>query len=83
MTQAERARRYRQAHYARINRSLRLRRMGLAKPGAGRLLVRLTQLDRTLPNLALMRLASFHHVGPRLWGGNIQLFRQPGCPPQG
>jgi hypothetical protein len=73
MSQAERARRYRQAHRARINRSRRLRRMGLAQPGAGRLLVRLTQLDGTLPNLALMRLASFH----RARGDEVVLSRSP------
>jgi hypothetical protein len=44
LTPAERTRRYRQKHRARINRTRRLRRMGVAQPHTG-LSVRPTQLD--------------------------------------
>ena len=73
MTPAERMQRYRQKHSARINRSRRQRRLGLAQPSARGLVVRLTQLDGTLPNLALMKLAAFH----RQRGDTVVLSRSP------
>jgi hypothetical protein len=64
LTPAERARRYRQKHGARINRARRLRRIGIADPATG-IAVRLTQVDGVLPNLALMKFASFHRARGR------------------
>ena len=66
-------RRYRQKHRDRINRTRRLRRLGLAQPSTGGLIVRLTQIDGTLPNLALMKLAAFH----RQRGDTVVLSRSP------
>jgi hypothetical protein len=77
LTPAERARRYRQRHRVRINRTLRKRRkaatMALPVLHEGRERIRLTQLDGALPNLALMRLAAFH----KAQGDEVVLSRTP------
>jgi hypothetical protein len=74
MTAAERARRYRQKHAPRINAALRRKRRGttIASPD-GTLHVRLTQLDGVLPNLALMKLASWH----KQRGDTVHFSRSP------
>jgi hypothetical protein len=72
MTAAERARRYRTQHADRIKQARRLRR--LAPPLlAGQQRIRITQIDGTLPNLALMKLAAFH----RAHGDAISFSRSP------
>jgi hypothetical protein len=71
LTPAERAKRYRARHRERINRALRDRRTSTSQ--GERLRVRLTQLDGVLPNLALMKLASFHKAR----GDHVVLSRSP------
>jgi hypothetical protein len=82
MTAPELARRYRQQHRERVNaRRRELRAATRTEPTApdpapepGRPLhVRLTQLDGTLPNLALMRLSAFHKAR----GDHVHFSRSP------
>src|SRR5262245_62107858 len=74
MTDAEYARRYRAKHRERINRARRKATIQAAPAlPEGKLLVRLTQLDAPLPNLALARLAGYH----RERGDQIFFSRSP------
>jgi hypothetical protein len=72
LTPAERARRYRQRHHARLDLQRRQKRHGIVLT-EGQVHIRLTQLDGVLPNLALMKLASFH----RERGDHIHFSRSP------
>jgi hypothetical protein len=71
LTPAERAKRYRQRHRERVNRTLRKRRRAVLLGDGQR--VRLTQLDGVLPNLALMKLAAYH----KAQGDEVVLSRTP------